>query len=161
MRTGARELGPLALATAAEAYAAGRDPTRETDGHERAIVNEVIAPAPESLRDTEGRSQVPVLGALAVVAVARSAPGLSAHTTGLVFHGDETVRAVGVRHMPGTPELFGVTSKDPSPQVRMTLAHRAAELPDATRTVLSADPHIGVRWAVEKILPARAGDEAG
>ncbi len=160
MRTGARQLGPLALATAAEAFAAGRDATDELEDHELAIVNEVVALAAESLRDTERRSQIPQLGALAVVAVARSAPGLSAYSTGLVFHGNETVRAAGARHMPGIPQFFSVASKDPSSRVRIALAHRAAKLPDATRAALSADPHIGVRWALKKSLPVLTGDEA-
>ena len=140
MRTGARELPAIALVAAAEAFAEGRDKTLPLTDAEHPIVDEIIALASGFLRDTSEKPQNPFLGALSIAALARSAPDLAVYATGLVFHGQDNVRALGARYAPGTPDLFRAMSTDPSPQVRIAVARRAPELPRTSRTSSPATP---------------------
>ncbi len=145
IRTGAKDLAGVALVTAAEAFAEGRNATVPADDADRTVAEEVIALAAELLRGRADESQNPLLGALSVIAVARSAPDFALYATGLLFHGDEHVRALGARYALGSPDLFRAMARDPSPHVRASVAGRAPELPEDVRERLASDTHLIVR----------------
>jgi hypothetical protein len=151
MRTGVKDLVGLALVAAAEAFAAGRDATLPAEPTDRAAAEAVIAQAAKLMRDpTEAESTNRLLGALAIAAIARSAPEFALYATGLLFSSDEQARALGARHTPGSPALFCLLAGDPSPLVRTSVASRATELPDDVHALLTHDTHLHVRHAITR-----------
>ncbi|WP_188197567.1 hypothetical protein [Nonomuraea sp. SYSU D8015] len=145
-RTGGRHLAGLALVAAAEAFAAARAQGEQVTELDHAFVQEAVASAAQLLRD--GDSQTRLLGGLTVSAIASAGPDLSLHALALLFHEDEHIRALGAGIAPADPRMVAVLANDPAPSVRIALARRAAELPQAVREALAADPHVDVRGNV-------------
>ena len=146
IRTGAKILGGLALVAAAEAFTAGRDPDRPAGTADHAAADVVIAQAVTLMCDpADDETSNRLLGALSIVAIARSAPHFKLYATGLLFSGDEQARALGARCAPGSPNLFRALAGDPSPKVRAAVASRAPELPADVGDRLAGDPHAHVR----------------
>ncbi|PZS37446.1 MAG: hypothetical protein DLM62_19175 [Pseudonocardiales bacterium] len=143
--TGASDLAELALATSAKAFAAAHAGVRVTAA-DRAFVDDAMASAARLLRDD--RPQTRLRGALTVTAIATVASEFSGHATGLLFHSDEQVRALGAAHAPATPQMFAILAQDPAPRVRAAVAGRASELPDAVRRALAIDSHLVVRRGI-------------
>jgi len=89
-----------------------------------------------------------MLGARTVTALATVAPEFSGYATGLLFHSDGHVRALGAAKAPATPQMFVILAQDPAPQVRAAVAGRASELPEAVRNALASDSHLVVRRGI-------------
>lgn len=143
--TGAGDLAGLALVASAEAFAAAHADTGVTDA-DRAFVDHAMASAARLLRDDSPLTRR--RGALTVAAIATAAPEFSGHATGLLFHGDEHVRALGAAHAPVTPQMFAILAQDPAPRVRAAVAGRASELPEVVRHALASDSHLVVRRGI-------------
>jgi len=126
----------------------GCDPDWPVGTADRAAAEEVIPQAVTLMRDpADDETGNRLLGALSIVAIARSAPDFKPYSTGLLFSSDEQARALGATCAPGSPDLFRAPASDPSPKVRTAVASRAPELPGDVGDRLSRDPHAHVRHA--------------
>lgn len=143
--SGASDFAGLAPTTSAKAFAAAHGDAEVTDA-DRAFVDQAIASAARLLRGNSPQTRLQ--GALTVTAIATAASEFSGHATGLLFHSDEQVRALGAAHAPATPQMFAILAQDPAPKVRAAVAGRASELPDAVRRALASDSHLVVRRGI-------------
>jgi hypothetical protein len=159
--THARDLAGLTLLTSAEAFRAGRGLDAPVTDADRAFVDRAAASAAMLLRDDERSARQ--MGALTITAIA-AVPEFSGLTTGLLFHSDEHVRALGAAQAPASAEMFAVLATDPAPRVRAAVAGRTADLPETVRRHLASDPHLVVRRGLadlaeqDKKGPAEAGE---
>jgi hypothetical protein len=84
-------------------------------------------------------------GAQTIAAVAAVDNDASNFLTGLLFHPDEEVRAIGVACTAISPSMLEALATDPSAKVRAGVARRYAELPDDVVRLLAGDPDLRVR----------------
>lgn len=142
----ARWLGPLAHAAAAEAFATGRSYDKATEPTEVESAQHLTAEAARLLRATDPETRM--LGAIILDALAAASAEFDHLSAPLLFHPDEGVRAVGAARASCTPDLLLALAQDPSSKVRTAIASRAADLPEAARAALAADPDLAVRRTV-------------
>ncbi|WCO66236.1 hypothetical protein PO878_17170 [Iamia majanohamensis] len=142
MNGGGRNLAPLALAVAAEAWDQWRD-----DDESAASAAAPIAVAAASLlysQDDQHRR----LGASALAAVAVNSDKGYFHA--LLLHPDEHVRAIGVGRAPLPLVPVEAMAGDRSPVVRRRLAQRHSELTGDVQIRLQSDVDASVRWAATR-----------
>jgi hypothetical protein len=144
--TGAGELAAFSLATSAEAFAYRLALSGQVNDADRLFVDKATAAATMFLRQDDTR--IRLLGALTIAALSKAAPEFAWLAGGLLFHGDESVRAIGAAHAVATPEMFEVLAVDPSLRVRAAIAGRGDEIPNAIRSYLARDRNLNVRFIV-------------
>lgn len=147
INSGAHQLPGLALLAAVELFAASQIPTSPPTDGDDFFADQAVASAMLLLRHPDPHMRQ--MGGISIMILSSLQDRLAPYATGLLFHGDEEVRAMAAGHASLAPYMLAGLAADPSTAVRVAVARRGSQLPVSARDALAEDPDLAVRHALE------------